>query len=311
MKDYFNDKEALDIPWVESPFFESLLQNSSHTEEEKIILQNYHRDGYIVVDSKITDEHIEQIKRDLDLYLSQQKGNRQVNYEYTESPRPFQLWTRSDAIKKLAVNENVMSTLKLLYAKNPFPFSTINFLKGSEQPMHSDAIHFHTIPQLWMVGVWVALEDVDEENGTLKVIPGSHKWGTWEYHNLKLPHPDEIENGEVVLYGEYEHFIRSMIRQHSVEPHIIKIKKGQAVIWASNTLHGSIPIIDNDRTRYAQAIHYFFEGCEKHYHPMFSKPYLGEYASKWCSDENNIKTFIDSGTVEMGGKTLKGEPDEL
>ena len=75
----------------------------------------------------------------------------------------IQLWKKSASIKDLALNARIQDTLELLYGKKPFPFSTINFLKGSEQPMHSDSIHFHCVPNLWMAGVWVALEDVDDE----------------------------------------------------------------------------------------------------------------------------------------------------
>ena len=73
--------------------------------------------------------------------------------------------------------------------KNHISFSTINFFKGYvNQPLHSDIIHFHTIPQLWMVGVWIALEDVNEANGSLKIIPKSHKWGIYDYDSLNLSH---------------------------------------------------------------------------------------------------------------------------
>lgn len=288
MKNYFVEKQSLDIPWIESPFFDSLLKNADYSQVQKNFIKNYAKKGYTVIDLEISDDQINEIKKDLDLYIKQNNSNRQENYEYNDGPRPFQLWKKSASIKDLAINKKILDTLELLYGKKPFPFSTINFLKGSEQPMHSDSIHFHSVPNLWMAGVWVALEDVDEENGTLKVIPGSHKWGTWEYHNLNLPHPDEIENGEVVLYKEYENFIRHLISEKGIKPHVLNIKKGQAVIWASNTLHGSIKIVDKKRSRYAQAIHYFFEGCKEYYHPMFSKSYKGDYAKKWCDENNNI-----------------------
>ena len=55
-------------------------------------------------------------------------------------------------------------------------------------------------------------------------------------------------------------------------------------------LHGGTPILDKSSTRKSQAIHYFFEGCEQYYHPMFSEPLKGKYAKKWCDDKNNIKT---------------------
>ena len=48
---------------------------------------------------------------------------------------------------------------------------TINFLKGSNQPLHQDSIHFYTEPQRWMVGTWTALQDMTEDCGPLTVVP--------------------------------------------------------------------------------------------------------------------------------------------
>ena len=134
---------------------------------------------------------------------------------------------------------------------------------------------------------------MDETNGTLRVVPGSHKWGTYDYNTLKLGHPDSIEEGYTNNYSKYEHFIRSLVKAKKAQELPVKIKKGQALIWASDLLHGGVSIKDNNRTRKSQAIHYFFEGCQEYYHPMFSTPFSGEYAKKWCSEDNNILTYIE------------------
>ena len=147
-----------------------------------------------------------------------------------------------------------------------------------------------------MAGVWVALEDVDETNGALNIVPKSHKWPVFEYDKLKLPHPDEIENGESVNYSKYESFIESLVFANNSEKKIVRLKKGQALIWSANMLHGGCNIhgvTDFEKTRLSQANHYFFEGCDEYYCPMFSKRYLGVYAKKWCDNNNNIKTYIN------------------
>ena len=71
---------------------------------------------------------------------------------------------------KLCMNKKVMEVLEVLYNREPYPFSTINFIKGSNQPLHSDVIHFHSNPPLWMCSVWIAFEDVDETNGSLSIV---------------------------------------------------------------------------------------------------------------------------------------------
>ena len=81
-----------------------------------------------------------------------------------------------------------------------------------------------------MVGVWIAFEDVVETNGTLRIVPGSHKWPVYEYHNLNLPHPDTIENGEAHNYKIYEDYINkirgSIIEEYNKhEPNEKQIEK--------------------------------------------------------------------------------------
>ena len=147
-----------------------------------------------------------------------------------------------------------------------------------------------------MVGVWIALEDVNETNGSLKIVPGSHKWKTWEYDELGFTHPDNIQNGEKVLYRKYEEFIEQLVIEKNADSKIVNLKKGQALIWAANLLHGGgnvSGITDLDSTRYTQANHYFFKGCDRYYHPMYTQKYRGNYADKWCSPDNNIKTYLD------------------
>ena len=71
--------------------------------------------------------------------------------------------------------------LKFLYEKTPLPFSTINFLTSTQQPLHSDYAHFGTIPELLLAGSWIALEDISPDSGPLQIVPTSHKWNIYRY----------------------------------------------------------------------------------------------------------------------------------
>jgi ectoine hydroxylase-related dioxygenase (phytanoyl-CoA dioxygenase family) len=295
---FYTDKNALNIPWVESPFFYELLENSSDlTDDQKKICKSYHEEGYVVIDLNLSDDTINNIIKDMYIALDNEKTVYHPEHvTYTPSKRIFEEWKNSRNIAELTVNEKLMDTLRILYNKEPYPFSTINFIKGSNQPLHSDTIHFHTVPQLWMCGVWVALEDVNEENGTLQIVPGSHKWEIYDYENLNLTHPDNIENGEAENYSYYENFLIDLIKVKKGKTKPVPLKKGQALIWAANMLHGGCNIegvTDLEKTRLTQANHYFFYGCEEYYCPMFSEKSKGKYAKKWCDDNTNIKTHLD------------------
>jgi hypothetical protein len=147
-----------------------------------------------------------------------------------------------------------------------------------------------------MCGVWIALEHVNEVNGTLQIVPGSHKWEIYDYESLNLTHPDNIKNGEAENYSYYENFLIDLIKSKNGETKPVSLKKGQALIWAANMLHGGCNvegITDLEKTRLTQANHYFFYGCDEYYCPMFSEKSKGKYAKKWCDDDNNIKTHLD------------------
>lgn len=297
MNNLTKNKDELPIPWVESPFFYSILENSKMSNEDKKMCKKYHENGYLIIDLNLKEIEIQKIIEDMHRALEEEETTYHAeHFQYTPSKRIFQLWKQSLPCANLTINKKVLETLKTLYNREPYPFSTINFFKGSNQPLHSDVIHFHSTPPLWMVGVWIALEDVNETNGSLKIVPGSHKWKTWEYDELGFTHPDNIQNGEKVLYRKYEEFIEQLVIEKNADSKIVNLKKGQALIWAANLLHGGgnvSGITDLDSTRYTQANHYFFKGCDRYYHPMYTQKYRGNYADKWCSPDNNIKTYLD------------------
>jgi hypothetical protein len=54
----------------------------------------------------------------------------------------------------------------------------------------------------------------------------------------------------------------------------LHVKRGQALIWASNLFHGGTPIRDLARSRLSQVTHYHFHGC-MYFAPLLSDPGLG------------------------------------
>ena len=66
-----------------------------------------------------------------------------------------------DSCKRLSLSQIVINTLESLYDASPKAFSTINFLHSTQQPLHSDYVHFGTLPEGRLAGSWIALEDIN------------------------------------------------------------------------------------------------------------------------------------------------------
>ena len=289
MKNYFTEKTAMDIPWIESPFFEKILNNSDYTEEERETLIKYNKDGYVVIDLELDDNFISNlisgVQDELDKLPTQDS-----RYHYSDSPRVFESWRINPYVLDLARHPKILKTLEFLYNKKPVPFQTINFLKGSNQPLHQDSIHFYTQPERWMVGTWTALEDISELNGPLNIIPGSHKHPHYNFQNLNLPvveFGNQFEN-----YAEYENFLIHLVATMNENKKQWIGKKGQTLIWAANLLHGGAEIIDKNLTRHSQATHFYFEGCNHYYAPLFSDVTNGIYSDKDLTNKDILNHII-------------------
>jgi hypothetical protein len=230
-------------------------------------------DGYVIVDLNDGEVNFDEVIKDVNLANEAERESRKLNpeiYHYNEYPRLIEAWRRSDHVKKLALHRKVFDALRALYDAEPIAFSTINFTRGTEQPLHSDYFHFGSMPELMLAGVWVALEDIHPDAGPLSFVPGSHNGPIVLPEDLGirgLPKTVAEVKGNYTLY---EQWVANFVKQNELKVITPRIRKGQAVIWAANLLHGSFEIRDRSLTRYSQVTHYHFEGCEFFYNPNFS-----------------------------------------
>lgn len=84
-------------------------------------------------------------------------------------------WRSSAAVRDLALLRELQQLLLCCWGREPFAFQTLNFPVGTQQHIHSDAVHFHTEPAGFMCGIWVVLEPIHPDAGPLEYLPGSHR----------------------------------------------------------------------------------------------------------------------------------------
>lgn len=239
--------------------------------------QQYARDGFLVIDPHVPPEWLRQARDELMPQFPQMPPG---TSGYPLCGRIQDAWKTCQAVKHLARADYVLRSLWDLYGRRPLPFQTLNFPVGTEQRVHSDTIHFNSMPAGWMCGVWFALEDIDMDNGPLVYYPGSHKLPEYNLQDVGAA----IDWDQRTHYRLYEAFIARLIKQNGLQPHYATIKKGQAFIWASNLLHGGSSRRDRNRSRHSQVTHYFFPGC-KYYTPLFSEGSKTQWRQpEWITD---------------------------
>ena len=249
-------------------------------------LEKLTQNGYVTFHLEGANSLIDQVNSEIEDLVS--SGNFRTNsriYSYNDSPRIVESWRHSPAAKSLAKHPQIIALLSDYFGSSIRPFSTINFLRSTEQPLHSDYVHFGTVPSFQLAAAWIALEDIDPRSGPIQVVPGSHKWPEFEYAMLGLPIARSI--GDVRRYYTlYESWVTDELQRTCSSPITPELKKGDAIVWLANLLHGSPNCEDNTLTRRSQVTHYYTESAEIHYNPAFSRPSNSQYARR-------IVEFID------------------
>ena len=250
-------------PWFYYQNYERRLSNLDVDPELRKIVEHFVRNGYAIVDPRFEnfDELAQTIIDSLD-YDSRFDKGRHVQ----------EAWKYCEPVRTLAVYPRILKILRAMYQLEPIPFQTMNFRIGNPQRIHSDAIHLQTMPKGFLCAVWIALEDVDSENGPLFAYPKSHRFPMLDLHELGLgSRTESIHN-----YRRYQTFLEQLVEDEGLQRTTFQVKNGTAIIWAANFLHGVSPEMDGSRSRHSQITHYYF-GNTIHYRPVSSDPLGGGF----------------------------------
>tara|TARA_R110002126_G_scaffold28577_4_gene95324 strand:- start:2510 stop:3547 length:1038 start_codon:yes stop_codon:yes gene_type:complete len=308
----FHGPGQLGIPWVDSPLFESQLATSSASDAQKDLARRFGRDGYLVLDGPIEpdliDEILEDSKRFYDPRAEFDDLPPQVvtllkqGLEQAHSCRVQDAWWVSDAVKRLAAHPRVMETLRFLYQREPIPFQTLSFPVGSEQEIHADTIHFDSLPSSFMCGVWVALQDIEADQGPVIYYPGSQKLPV-----VRLEHLNQWAEDRSVAaghnYDRFVEYVQAIVDTGAFEAKRLIVPKGTVLIWSANLLHGGSRIDTPDAPRHSQVTHYFFDGCA-YTAPVLSNLMVGEAFLRNVWDiglQRHVPHVIGGRTLEPVG----------
>ena len=262
------------VPSVESPFFDELFDKASPYYSTAVALRD---NGFAVVDfpDPDLDVIIERIKADLTAQYPWSEWNDGANADM----RIMDAWRQSADVRRVATNAQMRELVSYLYGREAFPFQTLNFPVGTQQHFHSDAVHFSSLPERFMCGVWLAMEDIGSDQGPLLYYPGSHKWPIYTRQHIGQRYVPELGRHQSIFEPLWE----SLVVVHDIEPVRFYPKKGQALIWAANLLHGGDRHKRPDLTRWSQVTHYYFDDCV-YFTPLASNEPEGDLFERHPTD---------------------------
>ena len=246
------------------PLSSTMLYQSANA-EDKTSLDGFDENGYCILKNYLSGEVVDGINHEIKTLLESKKIKVAYGGKIMFAIHSSQL------LRNVGNDPKLLELLSTLLRGQAILFQSINFSRGSEQATHSDSIHMTTFPLGGLLGVWIALEDIDGDNGPLHYYPGSHK----------LPYylnADYQNEGSSFLIGdksytEYEKMMERKIAEQGLKKEIFRAKKGDLLVWHANLFHGGEAHTNKNKTRKSVVFHYFKENsiC---YHEITQRPAL-------------------------------------
>ena len=157
----------------------------------------YWKNGWAVVESvydRTEADAIAALAVDVAQAELDQADDEDAEVDVDESGRPLPRkvnypFLKDERFRAFILDDRLLSRIGEILGGEPRLVFDQIFLKpprhGSAKPYHQDNAYFQCSPPDKVLTAWIALDDVDESNGCLRYIEGSHRMPILEHHAIE------------------------------------------------------------------------------------------------------------------------------
>ena len=231
-------------------------------------LEEWPERGYLVAEGLIDPEKVDRLNQDI--AGLRDEGSIQAR-QAGAAERFMNAHRQSEVAREIVSDRRMLDILELILGRPARLLQTIGFIRGSQQKAHSDAFHMMTEPPGFLVGVWVALEEIDDDSGPVFYLPGSHRLPYVMSEDLELGGRSALLTAE--KGPAYVKAMQEMADRAGVAPRRFTAKPGDVLFWHHNLMHGGSAIGREGSTRRSLVAHYIARDvlC---YHEVTERPAL-------------------------------------
>jgi ectoine hydroxylase-related dioxygenase (phytanoyl-CoA dioxygenase family) len=275
------------LPWLDRP--DALERLGAEDRDDRALLEQWVRDGYVVVDGCVEAADIDAMIATLDglweaerpipdlelIGLREERGAVPRNLSHRDlvgldretrgRMRANSDWRIhgfhyvNEPARRLFSGARLRALASRILGRRARPIAAINFMVGSEQALHQDMAVFHVYPHNHLLGAWIACEDVDPGSGPLVLHPGSHRApffpGFTDYPQTNLRTADEP------TARAYQAWVDELAGRFPRRE--FHGRKGQVLLWHGMLIHGGAPITRAGTSRKSMVIHYAVRGTDR------------------------------------------------
>jgi phytanoyl-CoA hydroxylase len=211
-------------------------------------IEHYQREGWAVVEGVFTtDQCQELVTHMLDLHAGKKSLEGFAPRAADQLQRTHNQHWYDPTAREWLIAPPLREPLIQCLGDEPDGIQTMYFWVGSEQGRHQDQYY---LPGC--MSAWIALMDVDEDNGAMWVQPGSHK-------GRLLTGSDFAEGGEFHEW-DYNAAVDELFTRNDLPEIPVCVQQGDVVFFDGVLVHRGGPIGQPGSYRHSLANHYIAHG---------------------------------------------------
>jgi ectoine hydroxylase-related dioxygenase (phytanoyl-CoA dioxygenase family) len=244
-------------------------------------LEQYQRDGFVVVSGLFYPEETA-LYRDyyMDMRHKQNEAGMDIIGDPSDPLRQYSRLMHPHRHDQLSLDwlldKRLAAWLTVLCGKAPYAVQTMVYFKPAGargQALHQDQFYLRVQPGT-CIAAWMALDDCDDENGCLQVVPGTHT----------LPVLCSVPADTTQSFTD-----DTVDLPEGMSPIPVIMQAGDVLFFNGQVVHGSYPNTSKDRFRRALIGHYIDGDAQQV--AMWYKPVL-----------RLDGTEVEIGVSEWGGR---------
>ena len=224
------------------------INNTGLSQEQKAF---YQENGYVVVPGLFSPQecqtfvqHVEDL-RDGHKTLEGFEQNTKFGY------RSFNQHLYDPQALALFLDDRLRQPLADCLQDEAEGIQTMHFFEGSEVPWHQDQYY---LPDC--MSAWLAMVDVDEGNGPLGVIPGSHTGRLITKKDVPERQPGSDETFDEWQFNRYFPAVQKLVDEDGKNSIQVLVNQGDVIFFDGRLVHSGLPVQEPGRARHALACHY-------------------------------------------------------
>ena len=222
-------------------------------------MEDFINNGFCIIPNAISQDLVLQANQQLDAFLAKNHESLSENGLLVDGMlhRVVNLHFCISTLQKIFCDSMRLASEIVDSFGRATLYTSLFFEAGSGQELHRDTPYFYSGSEGGYMGAWIALDDVDENNGALIAVEGSHKIPEPDLKALKdLFHPDEeVPNSSTPLFNAYNESLRRVANDLGLRITTCSVKKGDMILWNPSTLHGGLSHLDKKRSRRSFVMH--------------------------------------------------------